>query len=178
MQISVFYDYLTRSRRDLWTVLEAAPDELLARPLMPAQTFKCIKDHVFHIALVEDNWLNYTILRDQRVLEEFAALVKLEDSRDCAGVALGALLEYWRAVERRTLSYLARLNDAEQNRVAQDSPTDFFAVDGLLWHVMTHEMRHAAQLALLLRMVGVKPPALDLLWYLPQAQPPAVTDQP
>jgi uncharacterized damage-inducible protein DinB len=39
-------------------------------------------------------------------------------------------------------------------------------LDGLLWHVMIHEMRHTAQLCVLLRSQGVKPPSLDLLFYL------------
>jgi uncharacterized damage-inducible protein DinB len=39
-------------------------------------------------------------------------------------------------------------------------------VDGLLWHVMIHEMRHTAQIAMLLRTQGIKPPFLDLLNHL------------
>jgi uncharacterized damage-inducible protein DinB len=30
-------------------------------------------------------------------------------------------------------------------------------VDGLLWHVMIHEMRHTAQIAVLLRTQGIEP---------------------
>ena len=50
-----------------------------------------------------------------------------------------------------------------------DSPTVRFTVDGLLWHIMIHEMRHTAQIAMLLRMLDIKPPSLDLLFYLPPA---------
>jgi uncharacterized damage-inducible protein DinB len=42
-------------------------------------------------------------------------------------------------------------------------------VDGLLWNVMFHEMRHTAQITVLLRTQGIKPPALDLYYYLPIA---------
>ncbi len=42
-------------------------------------------------------------------------------------------------------------------------------MDELLWHVMIHEMRHTAQIALLLRSQAIKPPSLDLLNYLPFA---------
>jgi uncharacterized damage-inducible protein DinB len=34
---------------------------------------------------------------------------------------------------------------------------------------MIHEMRHTAQIAVLLRMQRIKPPSLDLLFYLPSA---------
>jgi DinB family len=43
-------------------------------------------------------------------------------------------------------------------------------VDGLLSHVMIHEMRHTAQICVLLRTQGIKPPSLDLLFYLPSAR--------
>jgi uncharacterized damage-inducible protein DinB len=48
-----------------------------------------------------------------------------------------------------------------------DPPGEQFTVDGLLWHVLIHEMRHTAQIAVLLRSQDVKPPSLDLLFYLP-----------
>jgi uncharacterized damage-inducible protein DinB len=48
-----------------------------------------------------------------------------------------------------------------------DDPELRYTVAGLLWHVMLHEVRHTAQIAVLLRTQGIKPPALDLLWYLP-----------
>lgn len=66
-----------------------------------------------------------------------------------------------------TLSYLAKLTDDELNRLVDDSPTERYKLDGLLWHVMIHEVRHTAQIVVLLRMQGVEPPSLDLLFYLP-----------
>jgi uncharacterized damage-inducible protein DinB len=74
-------------------------------------------------------------------------------------------------VEQSTLTYLAALTDDELRRIVtvHDSPAERFTVDGLLWHVMIHEMRHTAQIAVLLRTQGIKPPSLDLLFYLPSA---------
>ena len=64
---------------------------------------------------------------------------------------------------------LATLSDDELKRVTSphDEPNQHFTVDGLLWHVLIHEMRHTAQIAVLLRSQGIKPPSLDLLFYLP-----------
>ena len=167
MNIPETYDYLKRARRDLWATLERVPDEVLSRPLIGGDRFHCIKDLVFHIAGCEDGWLHYTILRDQPIQNTMPAIKDIPDGPVCAGVALETLLEYWRAVEQGTLEYLPTLTENGLNRLVQDSPTDWFKLDGLLWHVMIHEMRHTAQIVLLLRMQGITPPALDLLWYLP-----------
>ena len=167
MNIPETYDYLVRARRDLWTTLESVPDEVLSRPLIGGPRFQCIKDLVFHIAGCEDGWLHYTILGDQPVQHTMPAVKDIEDGPFCADIPLNTLLDYWRAVEQSTLTYLAALTDDELNRLVDDSPTERFRLDGLLWHVMIHEMRHTAQIAILLRIQGIKPPELDLLFYLP-----------
>jgi uncharacterized damage-inducible protein DinB len=167
MNIPETYDYLVRARWDLWAALGGVPDEVLSRPLLGGKQFHCIKDLVFHIAGVEDGWIHYTILRDQPVLETIPALKSTKLGPVYAGFALETLLDYWRAVEQSTLSYLATLTDDELNRLVDDSPTERYRLDGLLWHVMIHEMRHTAQIVVLLRMQGIKPPSLDLLFYLP-----------
>jgi len=169
MNIPETYDYLVRARRDLWAALEDAPDEVLSRPLLAGERFHCIKDLVFHVPDVEDGWTHLDILRDQPVQKTIPALRDTEGGPAYAGFALRTLLDYWRAVEQSTLVYLAALTDDELKRVvtAEDAPAERVTVDGLLWHVMIHEMRHTAQIAVLLRTQGIKPPALDLLFYLP-----------
>lgn len=166
MNIPETYDYLMRARRDLWATLEGVPDEVLARPLIGGPRFQCIKDLVFHIAGVEDGWLHYTVQQDEPVQVGTPVIRDIQEGPFCAGIPLNTLLDYWRAVEQSTLGYLATLTDDELNRLVDDSPTDRFKLDGILWHVMIHEMRHTAQIALLLRMQGVKPPGLDLAYYL------------
>ena len=166
MNIHEMYDYLVRARRDLWATLEGVPDEVLSRPLIGGPRFECIKDLVFHIVGCEDGWLHYTILRDGPIQNTMPAVRDIPDGPACAGVALETLLEYWRAVEQSTLAYLPTLTNDELNRLVDDSPTERFKLEDLLWHFMFHEMRHTAQIVLLLRMQGIKPPALDLLWYL------------
>jgi uncharacterized damage-inducible protein DinB len=168
MNIPETYDYLMRARRDLWAALETVPDEVLSRPLLDGGRFHCIKDLVVHVAEVEDGWIHGDILREDLVQTAFPELRDSEGGPVYAGFALELLLDYWRAVEQSTLTYLAVLNDDElQRSIAGDSPEERFTVDGLLWHVMMHEIRHTAQIAMLLRMQGIKPPSLDLLFYLP-----------
>jgi uncharacterized damage-inducible protein DinB len=171
MNIPQIYDYLVRARRDLWATLEGVPDEVLSRPLLNGSRFHCIKDLVFHVAAVEDCWIHEDILCDHPMLQSIPALKDSDGSPVYAGIALETLLAYWRAVEQRTLTYLATLTDDELKRIVtlHDSPEERFTVDGVLWHVMIHEMRHTAQIAVLLRTQGIKPPSLDLLFYLPSA---------
>ena len=166
MNIPATYDYLVRARRELWTSLRAQPDAVLSRDLIPGERFRCIKDLVFHIAAVEDGWTNEDILRLPPALDAEQGL----DGPGYADCPLERLLRYWERVENNTLRYFATLTDVELNRVVtvHDAPDERYTVRGLLAHVMFHEIRHTAQIALLLRMQGIKPPALDLLWYLPR----------
>lgn len=172
MNIPETYDYLVRARRDLWAALEVVPDEVLSRPLLNGSRFHCIKDLVMHVPDVEDGWIHGDILREPLVQESIPALKSSEGGPVYATFPLEALLDYWRLVEQGTLIYLATLTDQELKRpvVVDDPPEENrFTVDGLLWHVMIHEMRHTAQISVLLRMQGIKPPFLDLLNYLPSA---------
>jgi uncharacterized damage-inducible protein DinB len=168
MTIPETYDYLVRTRRDLWAALKAVPDEILSRKLLDGARLHCIKDLVFHTAVVEDGWMHYTILNDPPVLEPFPDLKYSEQGSFYAAYSLETLLDYWRQVEASTLAYLARLKDDDLNRVIVDEGQSY-KLEHLLWHVMIHEMRHTAQICVLLRTQGIKPPSLDLLFYLPTA---------
>ena len=83
MTIPEMYDYLLKTRRQLWDALKSLPDELLSRPLAGEEWFPCLKDLVFHIITVEDGWLNMDILRQEPVLENFPALRDVEQSAVC-----------------------------------------------------------------------------------------------
>jgi uncharacterized damage-inducible protein DinB len=169
VDILATYNYLFRTRRELWQLLEQLPDEVLSRALLPGNKFHCIKDLLFHIPDVEDGWINGDIRKIQMVQNALPVLRNSEGGPVYAGFSLDILLEYWHLVEQSTLAYLATLHDEDLSRVVplEDWPEKRFTVDGLLWHVMIHEMRHTAQIAVLLRTQDIEPPSLDLLPYLP-----------
>jgi uncharacterized damage-inducible protein DinB len=102
MNIPKIYDYLIRTRRDLWATLEGVPDEILSRPLAGEAWFPCLKDLVFHIATVEDGWLNMDILRRDPVLENFPTLRNAKNNavwlytQDDSGLLAGCGKEYAR----------------------------------------------------------------------------------
>jgi uncharacterized damage-inducible protein DinB len=171
MNIPETYDYLIRARRDLWAALQGVPDEVLSRPLLNGDKFHCIKDLLFHVAATEDFWIREEILREQSVRQTIPALKDTRGGPIFAGFALPVLLDYWRLVEQSTLMYLPTVDDDELKRIVtvHDRPGKRFTVDGVLWNVMFHEMRHTAQISVLLRTQGIKPPSLDLYYYLPFA---------
>jgi uncharacterized damage-inducible protein DinB len=162
------YNYLVRTRQDLWRTLERVPDEVLSRAILSGSRFHCIKDLLFHIPDVEDGWINGDIRQMQMVQNTIPVLKNSEGGPVYTDFSLDTLLDYWRLVEQSTLAYLAALNDEELSRIVpvEDWPEKRFTVDGLLWHVMIHEMRHTSQIAVLLRTQDIEPPPLDLLFYL------------
>lgn len=172
MNIPECYDYLRHSRRDLWACLEGVPDEVLARPVLPGGRFHCIKDLVAHIPAVEDSWIHEDILLDTPVWDTVAAMVGAQDGPFYADFALTDLLDYWRQVEASTLVYLARLSPGELARPVAVGPRRdrHFTADALLWHVLIHEMRHTAQIAVVLRQAGVPPPTRGLLDFMPSVE--------
>jgi uncharacterized damage-inducible protein DinB len=167
MRLLETYEYLVRARRDLWKTLRATPGELLSGDRIGGPRFHSIKDLVFHIADVEDGWINGDIRRAGLVQNSYPTLRTA--GPDFSGFDLDILLNYWEAVEHQSLAYLSSLSESDLASVVpvEDWPDKRFTLDGLLNHVLIHEMRHTAQIALLLRRQGVKPPSLDLLFYLP-----------
>ncbi len=168
MNVQAMYDYVVKARRDLREVLVAAPDDVVSQPLMLADRFRCIKDMLFHIAEVEDGWIQGDIRGVAMVQEAFPTLRNSPGGAAFSGESLPLLLAYWQAVEDSTHRYLETLSPDELHRRVnvEDWPDKHLTVDGLLWHVMIHEVRHTAQIVLLLRNAGVRPPSLDLLFYL------------
>jgi uncharacterized damage-inducible protein DinB len=171
MNIPETYDYLVRARRNLWAGLQGVPDEVLSRNLLNGAKFHCIKDLMFHVAATEDFWIREEILRAEPLRQTIPALKDTHGGPIFAASALEMLLDYWRLVEQSTLAYLPTLTDGELKRIVtvHDRPGKRHTVDGLLWNVMFHEMRHTSQMTVLLRTQGIQPPPLDLYYYLPIA---------
>ena len=168
MNVVEMYDYLVRTRRDLRATLEATPDAILSQPLIAADRFRCLKDMLFHVIEVEDGWVQGDIRRRPMVQEQFQSLRASPGGPAFADVPLSLLLDYWSAVENESCEFIPTLSEVDLARVVavEDWPEKQLTVSGLLWHVMIHEIRHTAQMVVLLRNAGVRPPSLDLLFYL------------
>ena len=62
---------------------------------------------------------------------------------------------------RATWAFLQGLVDEERMVALHDAPEERYPLGDLLWHAFLHEVRHLAQVVLLLRLLGQGPPALD-----------------
>jgi uncharacterized damage-inducible protein DinB len=158
LDIHAFYDYLMHARRDLWAFLETVPDEVLSKPVIPGERFHSIKDLVLHIPVIEDSWVHEDILRDKPVWESLAGFPDVMEKPYHDDQSLAWMLAYWR-------------EPAELDRSVVMDDGGRFTVEGVLWHVMQHEVRHTAQIALLCRLEGFSPPQLDLNRYIRVSSP-------
>lgn len=167
MTIAEFYDYLVRARHELWDVLATVPGDVASAP-MRGGAWTCLKDLVLHTAAAEDAWVHEDIQRIAPIKASNGALRDVTEDT-VRTVPIDALLDYWRAVEASTLAYLRDIGERELHRTMtpHDDPDTVLVVRDVLWHVMIHEVRHTAQIASFLRAEGIRPPALDLLFYLP-----------
>ncbi len=160
-----FYAYLLWSREALWRVLESVPEEALERPLVPRKRLRSVKGLLLHAAVVEDAWLHEDILRVPMVLAGFPEVEAVLD-REGEGLSLRALRAYQEAVGRATWAFLQGPVDEGRVVALHDAPEKRYPLGDLLRHAFLHEVRHMAQVVLLLRLLGVEPPALDLYFFL------------
>jgi uncharacterized damage-inducible protein DinB len=67
-------------------------------------------------------------------------------------------------VGRATWAFLQGPVDENQVVALHDALEERYPLGDLLWQAFLHEARHGAQVALLLRVLGQEPPALDLFF--------------
>lgn len=171
MDAPAFYTYLTRARRELWTALRALSDEELSRPVLQTEGARCLKDFAMHVPVVEDGWFRGDLLGQPLVLDGFgwpepASAAEYWHHED---KPLETLLAYWETVEAATLAGWPKLLEvaASGRRIPVDeSRPETLSADEVLWHVMQHEVRHTAQMVQMLRLLGHKPPSLDLVFLM------------
>ena len=107
-------------------------------------------------------------MRTEALLGRNDAFREVIEASVC-GVPMSDLPDDGHDVGAATLAYLDRADADELCRTLTplDDPEREPVVGDVLWHVMLHEARHTAQIVAFLRAEGIRPPALDLLFYLP-----------
>lgn len=164
MNVREYYAYLSASREQLWNFVRALPQGDVNRNMIESgERFHNIKDLLLHTIDVEDHWV-HGIARGDGVQQE-GKFRHDWVKPDAAQYDLNWIIEYGREVTRRTAEFLNGHPDLNcQVKLVQDDPaSETVSLDQLLWHVMTHEVRHTAQVALLIRQLGHMPPWLDYL---------------
>ena len=172
MNVREYYAYLSASREQLWNFVRALPAEDVNRNMIDSgERFHNIKDLLLHTIDVEDHWV-HGIARGGDVQSEGKFKHDWVTPR-AEQFDLNWIIEYGREVTRRTNAFLDGNPDLNrQVKLVQDDPgSETVTLDQLLWNVMTHEVRHTAQVALLIRQLGHTPPWLDYLRFMRPEMP-------
>ncbi|MBB6018078.1 DinB family protein [Deinococcus radiopugnans] len=180
MNVREYYTYLSAAREQLWNYLRALPTADLDRDLIESgDRFHTIKDLLLHITDVEDHWVHYIargedLQSDGRFKHDW---VKPQAQQ----YDLSWIIDYGRTVGQQTQTFLDSNPDLDRSiKLIQDDPaSDTVTLDQLMWNVMTHEVRHTAQIALLIRQLGHTPPWADYLRFArPQVTEGSQVDAP
>ena len=154
MPITLAFDELlayTDEEREKWNVwFRAQPPEIWRLPVQPGGRFPNVWSLLDHIVVVE-----------RRHLQRLGNLYPLPES---TGVAEGRWDELWRTAQGlrgQLREYAAGLDESQANVLGKVQIGDDWAEvtpRKLLFHVLLHELRHWAQLALVFRKAGLNPP--------------------
>ena len=147
----------TQEERDKWRVWFAAHPEALDVELQPGGRYPTVGSLVDHIFLVE-----------RRHLQRLTS-APLDAGTGLSGRHAPPLFDYGASVRRELEQYVAQLDED-----AADEPRTFTVQSGgdfvltprkLLLHILLHETRHWAQIALAIRRAGLEPPGNHDLFY-------------
>ena len=150
--LSVTYDELLRytaEEREKWRRFFAERPEAIAVPVQPGGRFNTVGRLIDHIFLVERRHL-------QRLREE-----TLVTSTGLTGNNAPPLFDYGASVRRELEQYVADIDEdvANQLRTFEVRERQWpMTPRKLLFHILLHELRHWAQIALALRLAGIDPP--------------------
>jgi uncharacterized damage-inducible protein DinB len=156
-----YYRYVANARAELWSFLHRVPEAHLGEPLIPGSRFRTIKHLLLHIADVEDFWVHEVIRGTTPLLSQWP---HDRFHPETESHPLAWIHEYSVALQQSTESYLSSINSAELARVVRQPPPQPqtpYSMESVLWHALTHEVRHSAQIVLLARQLGHEPPWLD-----------------
>ena len=154
MSRMVMLDYMellryTEEERGKWRRFFVEHDQALDGPLTPGGRFATVGKLVDHIFLVEQRHLQR--LRGETVAEQTGL----------TGSNAAPLFDYGASVRRELEQFVALLDTDEANeaRTLQVRGQDWVMTPRkLLFHILLHEIRHWAQIALAVRLAGLEPP--------------------
>jgi uncharacterized damage-inducible protein DinB len=139
----------TQEERDRWRRFFAANPHALESAVQPGGRFETIGKLIDHVFLVERRHL-------QRLRGE-----TLATQTGLTGNNAPPLFDYGASVRRELEQFVDGLDEDEANEVRSfevREQTWVMSPRKLLFHVLFHELRHWAQIALALRLAGFEPP--------------------
>ena len=159
MMLTLSFDELLRytmEERDKWRSFFVDHPQATETPLQPGGRFTTVGKLIDHIFLVERRHL-------QRLRAE-----PLTDQTGLTGNNAPPLFDYGASVRRELEQFVGELDDDIANQVRpfevreQQWP---MSPRKLLFHILIHEIRHWAQIALAIRFAGLEPPGNHDLFY-------------
>lgn len=150
----ILYDYNAWANHRTLDACAALSAEQFTRDL--GSSFPSVRDTLAHVLLCEHLWLERW---HGRSLSSFPPLTDFAD--------LAAVRARWAQIERDLLDYIASLKTEDVQRVMHYQTTAGAAQAQPLWqmlqHLVNHSSYHRGQVATLLRQLGAKPVATDLI---------------
>jgi uncharacterized damage-inducible protein DinB len=147
----------TQEERDKWRAWFVAHPDALDTEVQPGGRYETVGSLIDHIFLVE-----------RRHLQRLTS-APLDTRTGLSGKHAPPLFDYGASVRRELEQYVAQLDED-----AADEPRTFTVQSGgdfvltprkLLFHILLHETRHWAQIALAIRRAGLEPPGNHDLFY-------------
>jgi uncharacterized damage-inducible protein DinB len=157
--LSLSFDELlryTNDERDKWRAWFQSNPAAVDAPVQPGGRLPTVGKLIDHIFLVERRHL-------QRLTGD-----RLSDSTGLTGNNAPPLFDYGASVRRELEQYVAAQDDDEADQVRTFEVRDrqwSMTPRKLLFHILLHETRHWAQVALAVRLAGLEPPGDHDLFY-------------
>ena len=159
MALALSFEELLRytgAERDKWRGWLVAHGAAMEAPVQAGARFPTVGKLIDHIFLVERRHL-------ERLME-----IPLSERTGLTGNNAQPLFDYGASVRRELEQYVGDLDDdvADQVRTfdVNNEPCRM-TPRKLLFHILLHETRHWAQIALAIRLAGLEPPGQHDLFY-------------
>jgi uncharacterized damage-inducible protein DinB len=152
MPLALTFDELVRytnMERDKWRLWFASHAEAVEAPVQPGGRLPTVGKLIDHIFLVE-----------RRHLERLTSQ-PVSNTTGLTGNNAPPLFDFGASVRRELEQYVADLSDDEIDTVREFNIRDqkwVMTPRKLLFHILLHETRHWAQVALAVRLAGFEPP--------------------
>ena len=159
MPLTLNFDELVRytnGEREKWRAWLLVHPDAMELPVQPDGRYPTIGKLIDHIFLVERRHL-------QRLMD-----VPIVDRTGLTGNNAPPLFDYGASVRRELEQYVGDLDDdvADQIRTFEVREQQWpMSPRKLLFHILLHEIRHWAQIALAARVNGLEPPGDHDLFY-------------
>jgi uncharacterized damage-inducible protein DinB len=146
----------TQEERGKWRIWLLAQPAAMEAPVQPDGRYPTVGKLIDHIFIVERRHL-------QRLTGD-----RLSESTGLTGSNVPPLFDYGASVRRELEHYVRALDDDEADAVRTFEVRDRqwpMTPRKLLFHILLHETRHWAQIALAVRLAGFEPPGDHDLFY-------------